>query len=111
METKFTKGKWYWEWDECDCEYPCSCGLLPVQLRSKMDDGNTKPVIYRSEDISGVDAHLIAAAPEMYEMLERIIANYQEAASVCEHEGYETKYDQDAILVKLLLAKARGETL
>lgn len=46
---------------------------------------------------------------EMYEMLEKLIGNYQVAASVAEHEGYETNYEQDKILVDFLLAKARGE--
>lgn len=56
------------------------------------------------------NAHLVAAAPEMYEMLNRIIANYQEASSVAELEGYETKYEQDKYFVESLLAKARGES-
>lgn len=36
-------------------------------------------------------------------LLRQVIGNYQVAASIAEMEGYETNYEQDKILVDLLL--------
>jgi len=99
MEAKFTKGKWYWEWDECDCKYPCDHGLYPTQLRSEMSNGDTKPVIYYVEDITSMDAHLIAAAPEMYDTLD----------SIENDDNQIPKFLWDKI--QAVLAKARGENI
>ena len=91
-EAKFTKGPWHYD-KELGAIYNDKCNYICDAPKN-----------------NSADKHLIAAAPKMYEMLERLIGNYQEAASIAEHEGYETRYAQDAILVDLLLAEARGET-
>ncbi|WP_417764649.1 hypothetical protein [Shewanella chilikensis] len=95
-EEKFTKGPWQYE-DGNEIVYnqdgDVVCDTIGATTREHQD----------------YNGHLIASAPEMYEMLDRVISNYQEAASVAEHEGYETKYSQDKIFVDALLAKARGE--
>ena len=101
-QTKFTPGP-YWVMDYEVMAYG------PNGIKLAIAD--TK-VYSQNKDIETelANAHLFAAAPEMYEMLKRIIANYQEASSIAELEGYETKYEQDKYFVESLLAKARGES-
>lgn len=123
-EAKFTKGEWFTKKNDrnenmVQVFYPhgflTSAGVIKTD--DSMLDGEswiemrerTEPMRIDAEAESNANMYLIAAAPAMYEMLSRIIANYQEAASVAEHEGYSTKYEQDAVFVDLLLAKARGE--
>lgn len=95
MEAKFTKGDWYWLWDDCDCEYPCNCGKYATSLRARQSNGESTPVIYNVEDMNNHDANLIAAAPEMYQMLKDI------KNSIAEHD---LAHEIDS-----LLAIARGE--
>jgi len=40
-------------------------------------------------------------------LLEQIMGNYQVAASVAEHEGYETNYEQDRILFDFFLNESK----
>lgn len=99
-KVKFTKGPW-------SCHSPVgSNGFWYVDNSPSITTGSVA-TLYTENAMA--NAHLIAAAPEMYEMLDRVTSNYQEAASVAEHEGYETKYAQDKVFVDALLAKARGE--
>jgi hypothetical protein len=79
--TKFTKGNWDWEHDECTSsmiQVDSDIGCLICRLQSEND------------------AYLISAAPEMYKLLE-FIANAPLAAP------------HKAVEIKKLLAKARGE--
>lgn len=87
-ETKFTKGNWPVEYDNCDrgsCEWYC-VGPAKVEFS------------YRSTKLEEAEAlanaNLIAAAPEMYEILEYISENPSET---------------NVIAIRKLLAKARGE--
>ena len=38
-------------------------------------------------------------------LLEQVMGNYQVAASVADHEGYETNYMQDKVLVDFFLGE------
>ncbi len=79
--TKFTKGIWDWEHDDCTSsmiQVDSDIGVSIARLQSEND------------------AYLISAAPEMYELLE-FIANAPLAAP------------HKAVEIKKLLAKARGE--
>lgn len=98
-EAKFTKGEWYWMWDDCDCEYQCSHGKYATSLRSKISETEeskiTTPVIYIAEDINSHDAHLIEMAPNMYDF---ILEQLDSMDSISRKEG------------EKILAKARGES-
>lgn len=54
------------------------------------------------------DAHLIAAAPELYEALATILANYVDL--LAEKDAY-PETDSNVYYSRAALAKARGETL
>lgn len=45
---------------------------------------------------------------KLIDMVKTLIGNYQVAASIADHEGYETQYAQDSELVKLLLAELKA---
>lgn len=104
-EAKFTKGPW----EVVDGYYP---SFIEIKCGEMMDIS----ICWHATDLSysdGVErranAHLMASAPELYKMVEILIGNYQEVASVLEHDGYKTSYLEDAKAVDALLAKARGE--
>jgi hypothetical protein len=83
-ETKFTDGPWNWEHDQD------TASMIQVFSESS---GDSDVCRLQHEP----DAHLIAAAPEMYEMLQ---------------EFYETlgdEYSEDLDKIEILLTKARGE--
>ena len=95
-EAKFTKGEWIIGKTEDDykalsIDIECSGGLMELASISGIDDCR-----YECEE-SKANAHLIAAAPEMYSMLNSIAISME-----CEHG-----VDTDAIFE--LLAKARGD--
>jgi hypothetical protein len=80
--TKFTKGIWDWEHDECTSSM--------IQI-----DSNIGCSICRLQ--SENDAYLISAAPEMYELLEEIL------------ELLPPSQYRDQSIIEKLLAKARGD--
>ena len=106
-DTKFTCGEWI-----ADIRVGC-CAVYSKDSRDECEQGlhNDSENIYyasfpnvtmnpelKSQSIEPIaNAHLIAAAPEMYEMLEKL---YDESRLV---------YVEDYDLVEDLLAKARGE--
>lgn len=56
------------------------------------------------------NAQLIACAPDMYEMLERVMCNYQVLASIAGQNGIVfDEYAQDSKDTESLLKRARGE--
>jgi len=87
-EAKFTKGPWI------------AKGDIPSRVYGMMRD-DEEILIAATGSVnphSGANANLIAAAPEMYAFLERLIEPFNNVESViCE--------------VETLLAKARGETV
>lgn len=95
-EAKFTKSKWIIGKSEDDykalsIDVKCGEGLIELASISGVIDCR-----YECEE-SKANAHLMAAAPEMYEMLNDIAISME-----CEHG-----VDTNAIFA--LLAKARGE--
>lgn len=86
-EAKFTKGPW------------SVGGLCPSRVYG-MQREDKQVLIAETGTVlhnSGANCHLIAAAPEMYEMLSRISVQY-----VCMDDDFNT--------IQQLLAKARGES-
>ena len=86
-DTKFTKGKWW------ACVDEDSCWVDSVEGGLITDLSRTDVSIHESDS----NAHLIAAAPEMYELLKDLFDNY---------EGLGLSMDNQ---IEKLLAKARGE--
>ncbi|WAX23109.1 hypothetical protein pA_gene0068 [Vibrio phage 13VT501A] len=93
METKFTKGQWA-------CEMPLgSNGFWYVDKKSTQIKSGAICTLYG--DNAQNDAHLIAAAPEMYEALEDAAdLLFQSQEKECREHGKE---------IRALLARARGE--
>ena len=90
-EAKFTKGEWRRHYSPNGQEY--------VICDGRRNGGYA--VASLSGSNSKANAHLIAAAPEMYAMLDAAIS-YMDGGSV---EGFVYHYQE----IKQLLAKARGE--
>jgi hypothetical protein len=96
--TKFTKGEWFIdEGDSMDCSH-----LITTNYRSV--ENNIVPIVEIETEFDGVigveqkaNSHLIAAAPEMYELLLFLLR----------HDSIsDASLDADVVA---LLAKARGE--
>lgn len=109
-EAKFTKGEWHWvhgdndeHWDGVSLEIrePSLCTV--DEFKTDYNYSLPKFIINHAEGMECLDeesranAHLIAAAPEMYVMLETLVK--------------ENHIDQPVVddVVLELLAKARGE--
>lgn len=91
-EAKFTKGEWV-------IEVGCSQAFVTTDNKF-IHEGNVDISLgYREERIA--NAHLIAAAPEMYEMLDKL-GEYLEVSGPT---GFNLSVD-----IKCLLEKARGES-
>ncbi|UYE90954.1 hypothetical protein [Vibrio phage vB_VaS_L1] len=89
-EAKFTKGEWFSALD--------GCVYAPVMGDcKKISTINTMDIIASNEERA--NAHLIAAAPEMYEMLGKVLTEYKEMLGM----------SQEVKEIEQLLAKARGE--
>lgn len=112
MKEKFTPGNWValdgekpWDKNEKVINICQEEGAQYTQYSSDVCElmiSHDNPAVVRA------NASLIAASPKMYRMIKTLIGNYQVAASIAENEGYETRYMQDAELVKLLLAEVNG---
>lgn len=100
----FTKGPWDWEHDNSTPSI--------IQVFSKSIETEGSPGICRLQHEP--DAHLIASAPEMYEMLERFLpySTFDENGDEVFHGGdFHWNEDDDPMIeeLKQILAKARGE--
>ncbi len=106
-EAKFTKGKWFIEkdayWND-DCwaisvkrDYDDSVHHCFAEVTYKMEHEESNPELE-------ANAHLIAAAPEMYEILEKIMKHLNHGSG----DAMEYLNNSDYCINKLL-AKARGE--
>jgi len=109
---KFTKGEWVVKPNERNPEnmqvwYPhgflTSAGVIPVSQERLSGESwfdcqeRTKPQREKAKDESNANMHLIAAAPEMYELLDSIENDNEQVP--------EWMFAR----IQLVLAKARGE--
>lgn len=99
-EPKFTPGPWHVLYDELLDEYRCIIHneknfLIAIVSLAVIRRGET----YKEKQLA--NAHLIAAAPEMYQMLEMVLRDW-ELPDVDAQAKYAPKIER-------LLAKARGE--
>ena len=92
METKFTKGEWIIK------------NNFQVGYNVNFGDGFFTIADCQVFSEGKANAHLIAAAPEMYEMLESLVEKIEE---VIVGEGH--YFNDEGEKIKNLLAKARGE--
>lgn len=109
-ETKFTKGEWFAIVDdECCFIDNCEKGLI-----ADLEESDAPC------DEAEANAHLIAAAPDMYAQLESVIGelfmlidevNDQRASRINSQTETEPDYHDMETLhnIQILLAKARGE--
>ena len=95
-EAKFTPGPWVAKFADDWKHWVVTANSMPLHT----------PVVRLSDfdDSAGPDAHLIAAAPDLYTALERIVESVARGTSgdVCQTFDFD-----DA---RLALSKARGET-
>ena len=87
-EAKFTKGPW-------DIEIGCSQAFVTTE--NKFIHESIVDIATGNRDERVANAHLIAAAPEMYEMLEHINLTLGD------------EYSDELDKIEVILAKARGE--
>ena len=91
--TKFTEGKWFVkQMKECNSIYS-------VHYTVPASEYSQASITLYNQDNSG-NAHLIAAAPDMYGMLESIAKNMLTTDGGC---------IEDMLAIEMLLKKARGE--
>ena len=103
-ETKFTPGPWEWR---KSAWFGYSALINPslncdVLLAGGENDGDS-PITWLGEEMSQCDAHLIAAAPDLYEALEKALAELKAYELAASGEDYNNPKINSA------LAKARGE--
>ena len=91
-ESKFTKGEW--KITLCDASVSVWSGDDSITMPKSLNYPNE----YRNEVIA--NAHLIAAAPEMYEAMQEFIARVDKG---------EIRSKKTYIQFKSILKKARGE--
>ena len=100
-ETKFTKGPWKLSSNPGGPgDQPAFPSVIDMSGRPHGEDIVCSA--YGDQDTVKANAYLIAAAPEMYEMLDRLVATYWG-----QHGG---GCEQDLRDAKDLLEKARGES-
>ena len=95
-ETKFTKGEW-----EINQYGTITCNGETVKV-----PGVSLPCFDDEESIA--NSKLVAAAPEMYAMLERT-ASIIKMAEETDYQCYGAEMREDVAAINELLAKARGE--
>jgi hypothetical protein len=89
MSAKFTKGPWRVD-NSCSTVLMISAGSWPVC------EVNGYGLGINQDAVDSANANLIAAAPDMYEMLKDILHNY-EAGEIVDVE------------IEIILKRARGE--
>jgi len=103
--SKFTPGPW-----EIGDENNASCEVCPRDVditisMSRYDRFSDKFLIERDEMLA--NAHLIAAAPDMYEALDTLVAVV--GLTAFKHEGQRQVLQEAVDLSVAALKKARGE--
>ena len=105
-ETKFTPGPWWIDGQ----------GIGPKSFADDQSYGITTPVAYIEEydwpENHVANAHLIAAAPELYEALEKSAEVFRVYQAHHEYKGDEKKAERNKVYaeqMEAVLNKARGE--
>ena len=76
----------------------CVCDIIPKELQVAYD--------CEEVEIANANARLIAAAPEMYEMLREVLVEYEAEAKA---EGWDLPTTGE--MIREVLAKVEGETV
>lgn len=101
METKFTPGPWKVE----PVNYDGDGGTL-VRFNGVCIANVWGVLEYRQVDEeSSANAHLIAAAPELYEAMEDLLTVLADR----KYKGFEARLESHSRIARAALAKARGE--
>ena len=110
METKFTPGPWKSVQIE-GWEFAVRAGGTVCNIKQKIDfqveDSVDRTIQGRSENRMRADAHLIAAAPEMYEALAEMLLAFSMENIGVDASLRRCHAKRDA---RAALTKARGET-
>lgn len=116
-ETKFTRGPWYIDHDQTPLEI---IGPAENYRRFGVDGERAlasvgDDIVYedrpRLEEEDTANAHLIAAAPDLYDALEKLLARYTQLAGCGDCGNLVPEEEAEVIASRAALAKARGETL
>ena len=102
-EAKFTKGEWKAtpdKWDDCHVTSTERAGMVEICKISSVYFDDEDKNDFEIEQIA--NAHLIAAAPEMYELLKDMV----DSINCGDEHGLDSEWHVEASRV---LAKARGE--
>lgn len=106
-ETKFTPGPWGWvEQYRGGHAWLQSASEKFTIGNAIIDDGSAYGEYPPRIAVNEANAHLIAAAPDLYEALERLLPM---AEDDCFQYGNSADEDEDIIFARAALAKARGE--
>lgn len=118
-ETKFTTGPWEVEYDGSDIE-----GSFTLRMETAIEDPGCHDAVHSIELYDGIweeegeeqfseakaNTHLIAAAPEIYEALSRMMLWAETIHSLYpHHERDGGSVSADLAMARSVLAKARGE--
>lgn len=107
-DTKFTKG----EWEVFDSGYwkGVDCGETSIVVFG-IDKDDLEGVRGETQEEAAANANLISAAPEMYEMLERlkVVVDDYDYDLFCSRGVGEWSQPDVSTEIDVLLAKARGE--
>lgn len=101
-ETKFTPGEWVAQWSKYrDGEFIVQAGHPTYRVLARFDGDGVSDT---PDEQSIANAHLIAAAPELYAALEQLM-------TVCTRYGIADfpEIQAEHVAAVLALAKARGE--
>ena len=105
METKFTKGRWV-------VDYRGTTGTVKALVNAKADITPTvatyriTPSIIKADGEVKANAHLIAAAPDMYALLQKFLPMDEDGNGSFIYDDGSECMGEDVVK---LLAKARGE--
>lgn len=106
MNTKFTKGEWFYDKEDGSISPASNNGLSICSIQPMDKPNDCSRFLFASETES--NAHLIAAAPAMYELLKKFLPRDEDG------NGWDFVYDEGSEYlgeeVVSMLNKARGES-
>ena len=110
MPENFTPGPWKVEMDMFTAKEGCSEKLMSAQIAELNGDWiaqlwNRQDQNFKGDDTTIANAHLIAAAPDLYEVCE----TFCEGCCGCDPDKPKTKEEMKYCHVGKAILKARGE--